>query len=115
MGMAGWCWDWPTQASIVPPVLGPDSTGKTWNANNFSRYFDPATASKITALSLSTADPATIDTQFSDLSNTIQTTNWPLVPIQASLNPSVVGSKIQNAGISTIFGLPDLNTVGVKP
>jgi peptide/nickel transport system substrate-binding protein len=115
MGLAGWCWDWPTQASIVPPVLGPDSTGKTWNASNFSRYIDPATASKITALASSTEDPATVDKQFSDLSNQIQTTNWPLLPVQASLNPAVVGSKIHNAGISPVFALPDLNTIGVEP
>jgi hypothetical protein len=36
-----------------------------------------------------------------------------MVPIQATLNPGLVGSKIRNAGISTIFGLPDLNIIGV--
>ena len=115
MGMAGWCWDWPTQASIVPPVLGPDSSGKTWSTNNFSKYFDATTAKQITDLAGSTADPATVDKQFSDLANQIQTTNWPLIPIQASLNPTLVGSKIRNAGVSTIWSLPDLNTIGVAP
>ena len=44
IAMAGWCWDWPTMASIVPPVLGPDASGKTWSTNNFSKYFDATTA-----------------------------------------------------------------------
>lgn len=115
MAMAGWCWDWPTMASIVPPVIGPDSTGKTWSSNNFSKYFDPATAKQITALAGSTEAPATVDQQFATLANQIQTTNWPFVPVQASLNPTLVGSKIHNAGVSSIWSLPDLNIIGVEP
>jgi peptide/nickel transport system substrate-binding protein len=115
MGMAGWCWDWPTLGSVVPPVLGPDSTGKSWNPSNFSRWFDPTLSKQITDLASSAADPATVDKQFMDLSNKILTTQWPLLPLQASLNPVVVGSKIHNAGVSTIFSLPDLNTIGVEP
>ena len=113
MGMAGWCSDWPTQASIVPPILGPDSSGKTWSTNNFSKYFDPTDSAKITQLASSTAAPAELDKQFSDLANQIQTTNWPVLPVQASLNPTLVGSKIRNAGVSSIWSLPDLNSIGV--
>jgi len=115
MAMAGWCWDWPTMASIVPPILGPDSSGKTWSTNNFSKYFDATTAKQITDLAASTADPATVDKQFADIANQIGTTNWPLIPVQASLNPTLVGSKIHNAGVSTIWSLPDLNIIGVEP
>jgi peptide/nickel transport system substrate-binding protein len=115
LGLAGWCSDWPTQASIVPPVLGADASGKTWSTSNFSKYFDPATAAQITKIASSTDSPASVDKQLSAISNQIQTTNWPLLPVQATLNPSIVGSKIQNAGISTVFALPDLNTIGVKP
>jgi peptide/nickel transport system substrate-binding protein len=115
LGLAGWCSDWPTQASIVPPVLGADASGKTWSTSNFSKYFDPAIAAQITKIASSTDSPASVDKQLSAISNQIQTTNWPLLPVQATLNPSIVGSKIQNAGISTIFALPDLNTIGVKP
>src|SRR6266567_9573637 len=103
------------QASIVPTVLGPDSSGKTWSTNNFSKYFDATTAKQITELAGSTAAPATVDKQFSDLANQIQLTNWPLLPVQASLNPTLVGSKIRNAGVSSIWNLPDLNTIGVAP
>ncbi len=115
MGMAGWCSDWPTQASVVPPILGADSSMKTWSTNNFSKYFDATTAKQISDLAGSTAAPATLDKQFADLANQIQTTNWPLIPVQASLNPTLVGSKIHNAGVSSIWSLPDLNTIGVSP
>jgi len=116
MARAGWCWDWPTQASVVPPVMGPDSTGKSWNAaSNFQRYYDATISPQISKLAASTEPPAQVDKQFSDLSNKLQTTVWPLLPIQASLDPQVVGGKIQNGGVSTIFGLIDLNTIGVKP
>jgi peptide/nickel transport system substrate-binding protein len=115
MGMAGWCSDWPTQASVVPPILGADSSMKTWSTNNFSKYFDATTAKQIADLAGSVAAPATLDKQFADLANQIQTTNWPLIPVQASLNPTLVGSKIRNAGVSSIWSLPDLNTIGVTP
>jgi len=114
MAMAGWCSDWPTMASIVPPVIGPDSTGKTWSTNNFSKYFDPATAKQITDLAGSTEPPATVDQKFAALANQIQTSNWPFVPLQASLNPTLVGSKIHNVGVSSIWSLPNLNLIGVE-
>jgi peptide/nickel transport system substrate-binding protein len=113
MAMAGWCWDWPTMGSIVPPVLGADASGKTWSTNNFSKYYDSTMAKQITALAGSTQSPQQVDQQFAQIANQIVTTNWPMVPIQATLNPGLVGSKIRNAGISTIFGLPDLNIIGV--
>lgn len=113
MGMAGWCWDWPTLGSIIPPVLG--MSDNTWSPSNFSRWVDPTLSPQITELASSTEDPATVDKKFIDLSNKILTTQWPLIPIQASLNPTLVGSKIHNAGVSTIFSLPDLNTIGVEP
>jgi len=115
IALAGWCWDWPTMASIVPPVLGPDATQKTWSTSNFSKYFDSVTAKQITALAGSTEAPATVDQQFATLANQIQTTNWPFVPTQAALNPILVGSKIHNVGVSGIWSLPDLNIIGVEP
>ena len=115
MGLAGWCYDWPTLGSIVPPVLGPDSSGKSWNTNNFSRWIDPTISPEVAKLASSTASPADVDKQFIEISNKVLTTQWPLLPLQASLNPAVVGSKIHNAGISSIYALPDLNTIGVEP
>ena len=30
----GWCFDWPTAASAIFPVLGPNSDGTTWGPRN---------------------------------------------------------------------------------
>jgi peptide/nickel transport system substrate-binding protein len=114
MGRAGWCWDWPTSASILPPVLGPDSSGKTWSSNNFPKYFDPTVSPQISQLAASTETPEVVAKKINDLTNQILTTNWPLLPTIAILDPQVVGSKLQNAGVSTIFATVDLNTIGVK-
>ncbi len=40
-------------------------------------------------------------------------TAWPLLPTIAQNDPNVVGSKLRNVGVSTIFALVDLNTIGV--
>ncbi len=114
IGRAGWCWDWPTSASIVPPVLGPDSSGKTWSSNNFSKYFDPTVAPQITALASSTDSADVVGKKFNDITNQILSTNWPLLPTIASTDPQVVGSNIQNAGASPIFSEIDLLNIGVK-
>ncbi len=114
MGRAGWCWDWPTAASIVPPVLGLDSSGKSWNSNNFSRLIDPVLSPQITKLASSTDSASSVGTQFNDLTNKLESTDWPLIPTIASNDPNVVGGNLQNAGVSTIFAAIDLNTIGVK-
>ena len=113
MGMAGWCSDWPTQASSFRR-----SSVRTPRARPGARTTSPSTSTRRTRrrspqLASSTAAPAELDKQFSDLANQIQTTNWPLLPVQASLNPTLVGSKIRNAGVSSIWSLPDLNSIGV--
>ena len=113
-GRAGWCFDWPTSASIVPPILGPDAAGKTWSSNNFSKYFDPSVSKQIKALASSTQSPTEIGKQLNDITNQVLTSNWPLLPTIASLDPQMVGSNVQNAGASPIFSEIDLNTIGVK-
>ncbi|MEP6599330.1 MAG: ABC transporter substrate-binding protein [Actinomycetota bacterium] len=114
MGRAGWCWDWPTSSAIVPAVLGPDSSGKKWSSNNFSKWFDATISADITKLASSTASASEIGKQFNDVTNKILSTAWPLIPTIDANDPNVVGSNLQNAGVSTIFGSIDMNTIGVK-
>ncbi len=114
IGRAGWCYDWPTSAAVVPPVLGPDSSGKTWSSNNFSRYYDPTESAKISQLAVSTVGPAAVGKNMNDAFNQIMTTSWPLLPTVAALDPQVVGSNIANAGVSPIFSEIDLVNIGVK-
>jgi peptide/nickel transport system substrate-binding protein len=110
----GWCYDWPTSSSVVPPLLGPDASGKTFSPTNYSRYYDPAVSSEIRQLSSSTENANTIATRFNEVVNEVQMTAWPMLPFLAERVPLVVGSNLTNAGVSAIFGELDLNTMAVK-
>ena len=37
----GWCFDWPTAAAVVLPLMGPNEDGTSWGSNNPGKYFDP--------------------------------------------------------------------------
>ena len=114
MGRAGWCWDWPTMNSVVPPVLGGNADLTSWNSNNFSRTDDKTLFKQIADLANSTNDPSTVAGQLNDIANQQLSTVWPLLPTIASNDPNVVGSKLRNVGVSTVFGTVDLNTIGVQ-
>jgi peptide/nickel transport system substrate-binding protein len=105
--------DWPTAAAVVPAVLGPDASGKTWVSTNFSRYFDPAVSPRVTQAA-SVTDPQQMGQQLNDLTNQILSTNWPLLPTIEARNPQVVGSNVRNAGLSTYYGQIDLLRIGVQ-
>ncbi len=109
MGRAGWCWDWPTMASVTPPVLGGNSDLTSWNSNNFSRTDDTAVFKAIQT-AVSAGDNPGLNT----ITNQQLSEVWPLLPTISSNDPNVVGSNIRNGGVSTIFGEIDLNTIGVQ-
>jgi peptide/nickel transport system substrate-binding protein len=109
MGRAGWCWDWPTMASVTPPVLGGNADLTSWNANNFSKTDDTAVFKKIST-AVSVADNSALN----DITNQQLSQVWPLLTTISSNDPNVVGSNLRNAGVSTIFGEIDLNTIGVQ-
>jgi peptide/nickel transport system substrate-binding protein len=114
LSFEGWCADWPTPATVVPAVLGPDPEGKTYGSSNITRYYDPATAKQMQDL-MSSSEPASdVMTKIVELGNAIQTTAWPLLPTILNNTPEVVGANLTNAGISPLFGVFDLNTVAVK-
>jgi peptide/nickel transport system substrate-binding protein len=110
----GWTPDWPTMTAVVPPVLGPDARGETWGSTNLCRYFDATVSKQIASISESDQPPAQIAKQLNDISNQVLSTNWPMLPTIAELNPRVVGSNIRNAGISTVFGQLELLRIGVE-
>lgn len=109
MARAGWCWDWPTMAATTPPVLGGNSDLTKWNANNFSMTDDTAVFKKIAADVSAGNSSGLNDTTNQQLSQV-----WPLLPTISSNDPNVVGSNIRNGGVSTIYGLIDLITIGVQ-
>jgi len=109
---AGWCYDWATLATIVPSVLGPDTTAPNKAAqNNYSRsqagWDTMAQLEKVT-------DKPKLETGLSDLYTEIMKTA-PLVPTVQDLNVYVVGSNISN-GVAdpNTGGLPDLTQIGLK-
>ena len=109
MARAGWCWDWPTMASVTPPVLGGNADLTSWNANNFSMTKDTAVFKNIST-DVSSANSSGLN----DITNQQLSQVWPLLTTISSNDPNVVGSNIRNGGVSTIFGEIDLNTMGVQ-
>lgn len=109
-----WCFDWPTAASMVVPMLGPNADGTSWGPHSASFYFDPKLSGQLHELMSATGDSSDIASEFVDVTNEIQTTAWPFLPVLYDNSPEVVGANVTNVGISPIFSEIDLNTVAVK-
>jgi peptide/nickel transport system substrate-binding protein len=109
---AGWCYDWASLATIVPSVLGPDSTAPNKPAqNNYGR--GNAGWDTMAQLEKET-DKAKLTTGLSDLYTEIMKTA-PLVPTVQDLNVYVVGSNVDNAVADpNTGGFVDLTQIGLK-
>ncbi|TDO44969.1 peptide/nickel transport system substrate-binding protein [Kribbella sp. VKM Ac-2527] len=109
---AGWCYDWASLTTIVPSVLGPDTTAPNKAAqNNYGR--GQAGWDKMAELAKET-DKQKVETGLSDLYVEIMKTA-PLVPTVQDLNVYVVGSNIANAVADpNTGGYPDLTQIGLK-
>ena len=109
---AGWCYDWATLATVVPPVLGPDTSAPGKAAqNNYAR--NQVGWDKMAELEKET-DKAKLTSGLSDLYTEIMKTA-PMVPTVQDLNVYVVGSNIDNAVADpNTGGLPDLTQIALK-
>ncbi|MFI7062167.1 ABC transporter substrate-binding protein [Kribbella sp. NPDC050124] len=109
---AGWCYDWPTLATIVPPVLGPDTTAPNKAApNNYAR--SPAGWEQMATLAKE-SDMTKVEAGLSNLYAEIMK-SAPLVPTVQDLNVYVVGSNIDNAVADpNSGGYVDLTQIGLK-
>jgi len=109
---AGWCNDWPSLSTIIPPVLGPDPTAPNKAAqNNYGRSLYGADKIKDVAL---IKDKAEATKAWSALYNDIMKTA-PLVPTIKDLNVYVVGSNLDNVYTDpNVGGLPDLTQIALK-
>jgi peptide/nickel transport system substrate-binding protein len=114
LAWGAWCADWPTAASIVLPLLGPNTDGTSWGSSNAAKYFDPKFSGQLQALRSSTDDSAAIAKKVVDITNQIQATDWPYLPTIHDNDPEVVGANVTNVGISPVFGEVDLNTLAVR-
>ena len=109
---AGWCYDWASLTTIVPSVLGPDTTAPNKAAqNNYGR----SQAGWDTMAELATeSDKQKVESGLSDLYVEIMKTA-PLVPTVQDLNVYVVGSNLDNVVADpNTGGLPDLTQIGLK-
>ncbi len=109
---AGWCYDWPTLSTIVPSVLGPDTSAPGKAAqNNYSR--SPVGWDQMKSLQTET-DKQKLTDGLSNLYDEIMKTA-PLVPTVQDLNVYVSGSNVANAVADpNTGGLPDLTQIGLK-
>jgi peptide/nickel transport system substrate-binding protein len=110
----GWCFDWPTAAAVVVPLMGPNEDGTSWGSNNPGKYFESKLSGQLQELKSSTEDSAATAKKFVDVANEIQTTGWPFLPTLHENDPEVVGANVTNVGISPLFSQVDLNTLAVK-
>jgi peptide/nickel transport system substrate-binding protein len=109
-----WCFDWPTAAAVVLPLMGPNEDGTSWGSSNPGKYFEPKFSGQLQELKSSTEDSAATAKKFVDVANEIQTTAWPFLPTLHENDPEVVGVNVTNVGISPLYSQVDLNTLAVK-
>jgi peptide/nickel transport system substrate-binding protein len=111
---ASWCYDWSSLSTIVPPVLGPDSSAAGKAAqNNYSRFNDQPSWDKMTEIA-NMSDQKAAATAWADLYDKIME-QAPLVPISQDNNVYVIGSNIANASVDADKGgLLDIAHIGVK-
>ena len=95
-------------------VDGSNEDGTSWGPNNPGKYFDPRLSGQLQELKSSTEDSTATAKKLVEIANEIQTTAWPFLPTLHENDPEVVGANVTNVGISTLFGLVDLNTLAVK-
>jgi peptide/nickel transport system substrate-binding protein len=109
---AGWCYDWPSMATVVPPVFGPDTTAPNKSAqNNYARSQEGW--DKMAELAKET-DKTKLAGGLGDLYAEIMKTA-PAVPTVRDLNVYVVGSNVDNAVADpNSGGLPDLTQIALK-
>ncbi|GAB2594805.1 ABC transporter substrate-binding protein [Kribbella endophytica] len=109
---AGWCYDWPSLSTVVPPVFGPDNSAPGKAAqNNYGR--SPIGWDKMNEIP-KIADQKEATTAWSDVLDEAMKT-FPLVPISADNNIYVFGGNITGATAnSDIGGLPDLTKIALK-
>jgi peptide/nickel transport system substrate-binding protein len=114
--LAGWCADWPSASTVIPPIFGPDNpiTPTTHNTNNFSRYDNKASWDEMTRIATQVTDPAEAATAWGALNEKIME-DAPIVPTINDGGIYFVGSKLTDLAITPTFGGEiDLLKVGVK-
>jgi peptide/nickel transport system substrate-binding protein len=107
-----WAADWPSGASILPPLYD-GATITAEGSNNVSFLNDPSINAELARVQDLPADqqPA----EWAKLDQRIQTDHAPAVPLFVEVSRIPTGSKLGGIFISSIFGVPSLVNANVKP
>jgi peptide/nickel transport system substrate-binding protein len=115
LSTGGWCADWPSSSSILPPIFGPDNmlAPTRPGTNNFSRYQDNEVWAEMKRISTEVTDEAEAADAWAALNERIMQ-DAPVVPLTNDSGVFVHGSKVTNVEISPTWGgYIDLIKVGV--
>lgn len=108
----GWCPDWPSAATFIPPLYDGDSITPQGN-NNVSQYDNPEVNKRIDEI-LKMTDPQQANEAWGELDKRIMR-DAPIVPLMADNRTGLIGSKVTGAQPHRAFsGYIDLATVGVE-
>jgi peptide/nickel transport system substrate-binding protein len=106
-----WSSDWPSGLTVIAPLLD----GRTITASgnrNLSYFNDPGVNAKIDKISVD--PPSESGVEWGKLDKEIMMDFAPMIPMFASRNHSLVGSRIGGAYFSSEFGLTSLNKIFLK-
>jgi peptide/nickel transport system substrate-binding protein len=108
----GWGSDWPSGATIIPPLFDGRTITPAGNQNN-SFINEPEINARIDSISLIT-DLAEAGRQWAALDRDIMTKYAPVVPLTYEKNFSLIGTRVGGAFLSAPYGLPALTNIFVK-
>lgn len=118
---AGWCPDWPSASTVIPPIFGEDTSNPGQaGVFNLSRYNDERagpqndTWERMDEIRRTIPDPEEAGQAWQELNADIMA-DAPLLPLISDKFIFVHGSAITHFEISSNFGEPDLIKIGVDP
>ncbi|WP_327328170.1 ABC transporter substrate-binding protein [Streptomyces sp. NBC_01210] len=112
MLFAGFCPDYPSGSTMLPPVFGGSAIKETGNISNFSQFDDKATNDRIDEIS-AMADAQKAAKAWIGLDAEILAKS-PAVPLTTRRSSLLVGSNIAGAVGHPIWGGLDFGTIGLK-
>jgi peptide/nickel transport system substrate-binding protein len=111
---SGWTADWPTGEASLAALLDGRSIAATGNID-LSYYDNPTIDAEIDRIEAEAGvNPVQAAYDWSTLDQTVLTQDAPLIPLYNGSTVGVFGSRVGDAFLSTVYGLPSLTSVYVK-
>jgi peptide/nickel transport system substrate-binding protein len=109
---AGWCSDWPTGSSWMPPVLQSTNLKEEGLGANYSVFNEPAVDKQILAVEKMPLDQQAA--AWNDLDKEILTKYFPLFSTGYDGVAMMHGSKINNMKDDNVFAMPTWKDIWVS-